>query len=634
MESATIADLEMKNDAPEHSLSSIRKFVFSCILITSLCLFTGIGMAEQFDLKVVLGIGVVVVFFLAVFLFGKVMKQAKERELAIQEHVENLELERKAQKKANKELLVAQGDLGELNSSLEQAFESLQESAIQSRERAKEIEAKSTELERLTEESDTIFNSIDNGVCLLSKNYKIGTKVSLSMYEIFVTDVLTGINFVSLMKPLITEKEAKTLADFLELQFDGKTLSKQLDKFNPLKKIEVTLNWNGDQFATKHLGFKFQRVMDGDNVGAVLVSVSDLTEAVTLENELKKSAQDQERKTAIILEMLNSGSSRLLPFLEDAEGVVTAINESLKSLESDNKGMSKEALEEVYRNIHRIKGNAGLLGLQSVAELSHEFETELSGLIGQQEVAGDQLLGSLVQLASLRELLAVYKDVSESIFDQFIGSSVQEVEEDGELVSEIKQFTETLSQETHKLVEVRTDIDTEGMTSSAIENVMSIITQCVRNSMAHGIESPESRLVNGKLARGLINIISRPVADNEEVYQLIIKDDGAGLDIESIKDRAIERNLVTREEASLMADSKAAGLIFKSGFSTTDEVTTLAGRGVGMEMIKDLVISTLKGNINMRYAKGQYMMLSIELPMRELVSDAVSDSEEMEVKIA
>ena len=54
------------------------------------------------------------------------------------------------------------------------------------------------------------------------------------------------------MQPMITEKEVKTLVDFLDLQFEGKTMTKQLDKFNPLKKIEVTLNWNGETFYFFH----------------------------------------------------------------------------------------------------------------------------------------------------------------------------------------------------------------------------------------------------------------------------------------------------------------------------------------------------------------------------------------------
>ena len=625
-------------NSPEYSLSSIRKFVFACILVTAICLFTGIGMAGDFDLKVVLGIGVVVIFFLTVFLFGKVMKQAGERELAIKEYVSALEFERKAQKAANVELQATKDGLYEMNSSLEQAFESLQQSAEDAEERAREIEGKSLELQRLTEESDTIFNSIDNGVCLLGIDRKIGNKISLSMYEIFETETLTGIDFVSLMKPLITEKEVKTLVDFLGLLFEGKTMTKQLDKFNPLKKIEITLNWNGENFSTKYLGFRFQRVMDGEGVGAVLVTVTDLTDSVILEKELKKNVEEQERKTVIIVEMLNSDYSKLAPFILEAKTEVEGINEMLKGLGGTNSGVPSNIVDEIYRTIHKIKGNASLLKLQSVVALAHDIESKLSELRGQGDLTGDQLLSSLVHLASLKAHLITYKEVSDSIFQEFAsksGNTTPVIEVAGsecEFVGKIREFASEAAIEVGKKVNLITDVDMDGMSDDYASMVMSVISQSVRNCIAHGIESPEDRLKAGKIDTGMITVVCRPSVANSGSYDLSVRDDGAGLDVDLLKERAVNIELISEEEAKSMSARRAAVLIFKSGFSTVEESTALAGRGVGMDVIKHTITNDLRGRLNMAFSKGHYMLLQCEFPVLEHPAEPKT-STEMEVAV-
>jgi len=616
---------ELTSQGPEHSLSSIRKFVFASILITSICLFTGIGMAEDFDLKVVLGIGIVVVFFLAVFLFGKVMKQAQEREDSIRSHVQRLEVERRAQKKANAELREAQISLSELNSSLEQAFESLQQSADEAEERVKEIEEQSYELERLTEEADTIFNSIDNGICLLDRNYKIGNKLSLAMYEIFETEDLAGVDFVSLMKPMISEKDLKTLSDFLELQFGGKTMTKQLDKFNPLKKIEITLNWNGEDFSTKYLGFKFQRVMEGERVGAVLVSVSDLTAAVVLENELKRSVVNQEKKTVAILEILNSKSERIVPFIKDASDEVENINLKLKELGDDNVKVTGDDIDAIYRKIHTIKGNASLIQLQSVVDLSNEIEKKLSDLRERKNISGDQLVGALVQLASFKELLGTYSEVSDTILKGVSlpdspASSVEADDEVCEFVRELRHFVEQTAHDIGKKVMLRTDIDFDGLSEEQVTKLTGIIMQAVRNSIAHGIEYPSERIKGGKIETGLISVICRPSTGYSDAFDLVVRDDGAGLDTNALKKRAVELGLITASEAESLSVAKAVGLIFKNGFTSVDEGNTLAGRGIGMDVMKHTFKEELGGKLNMGFSKGHYMMLKGVFP-KSLISN-------------
>ena len=161
----------------------------------------------------------------------------------------------------NSELAVMQDNLSQSHNELQTAYESVSEFSQDAERRAKELTELSADLTRMQEESDTIFSSVGHGLCLIDEEWKIGKQVSSAMYSIFETDTLASRSFLDLMRPLVTEKDARTLKSFLELLFNPKTSSKQLAKFNPLKSIEITLSWDGKSFVNKHLGFEFQRIM-------------------------------------------------------------------------------------------------------------------------------------------------------------------------------------------------------------------------------------------------------------------------------------------------------------------------------------------------------------------------------------
>ena len=124
--------------------------------------------------------------------------------------------------------------------------------------------------------------------------------------------------------------------------------------------------------------------------------------------------------------------------------------------------------------------------------------------------------------------------------------------------------------------------DTE-LDKTLIEAIKDPLTHIVRNCADHGIEAPGERTARGKPAEG--TIVLRAYHEGGQV-NIEISDDGGGIDPERIKLKAMERGLITQEQARQMLDREAISLVFKPGFSTAEKVTNVSGRGVGMDVVK------------------------------------------------
>lgn len=144
-----------------------------------------------------------------------------------------------------------------------------------------------------------------------------------------------------------------------------------------------------------------------------------------------------------------------------------------------------------------------------------------------------------------------------------------------------------------------------------IEAIKDPLTHIVRNSIDHGIELPEKRATSGKNPEGCIAMS----AFQEGGYVIIeIVDDGAGLNTEKIRERALQRGLISKEKALTMSEADVHRLIFAPGFSTADAVTNLSGRGVGMDVVKSSV-EKIGGQVDISSRAGAGSTIRLKIPL-------------------
>lgn len=183
-----------------------------------------------------------------------------------------------------------------------------------------------------------------------------------------------------------------------------------------------------------------------------------------------------------------------------------------------------------------------------------------------------------------------------------------------------------LSRELGKQIDLEISGEETELDKSIVEEIGDPLVHIIRNSCDHGIEDPETRRAAGKPEKGLVQL----KAYNEGNHIVVeIVDDGKGLDPDMLKQKSMEKGIITEREADTMSDKEAYGLIFKPGFSTAAKVTNVSGRGVGMDVVKTN-IEKLNGiiDIESEVGKGTVMKLKIPLTLAIIQSLLVGTQEE------
>jgi two-component system chemotaxis sensor kinase CheA len=154
-------------------------------------------------------------------------------------------------------------------------------------------------------------------------------------------------------------------------------------------------------------------------------------------------------------------------------------------------------------------------------------------------------------------------------------------------------------------------VDLEKITKAMRETIDTIVTQFIRNAVAHGLETPQERAHQGKQEQGAIAVYLSEAGDG--ALELSFRDDGAGINVEKLREAAVRIGALNAEKARVADVRQLTELIFKPGFSTHESVDEDAGRGVGLDVVRDLV-ARVRGRIHIGTAPGKYCHFRVQIP--------------------
>ncbi len=472
------------------------------------------------------------------------------------------------------------------------------------------VEQKNEELKVAKENTDNILENVTNGLFLLDKNYKIKPQYSLVLEEIFMQKDLGNKSLVKYLDKKIPGKLKTTVEEYLELMFRDDIAEKTIEKLNPLSEIELSIQTNTKKSPTlKILSLTFKRIFNNEGIiNELIVTVTDITDKLLLAKKLEKSETHSKKQMEWMFNVLHVEPVLLREFMGGVQKELRYIDNVLK--QSEKEGDYAKILEKVFRSMHLVKGNASLLDLKFFANNAHEFEEKISKIQTQPNIDGSDFVPLVLQLDDMKNILNELKDLIERISNIHEHFRPKRSYENKLFIQSLQNLINNvagdLKKET-KFIHIKFDV---GIIPYQYRlSIKEILIQLIRNAVYHGIESPDIRLSLNKSSFGSIEISS--FADNNTIG-FKFRDDGRGLRIEKLRQKAKTCGKWKETEMDKLDDKQVVEAIFFPGISTSDKAGLVAGRGVGLDLVKEK-IANLGGKIEVNSKENEYCEFIVTL---------------------
>ncbi|MDR2553690.1 MAG: hypothetical protein LBD31_11080 [Treponema sp.] len=465
----------------------------------------------------------------------------------------------------------------------------------------------------LQKERDEITAMKDNlkvGVFLMNRDHVIQGAYSKALEGIMGTDELEGIKLTDLFSASIKAKERDTLEDYFSMVLNRSFDPKMLEEINPISEFTYMIEHSGEE---KILRTSFSTVDRGHGEYFILGTVEDITAAKVLARQLAEEEEKREEEMRALFQVIQVEPRVFNDFIEDTEYEFNRINDTLKARDLS----AKDVMVDIYQSIHAIKSNALILGLDNFSGKLHQLETKIKEIRDQEEIGFENMLHVTVEIEKIMKEKDKFRDTIGRIeaFNAVAGGNRRQ---------DRYVLTETLAKACDKAAAAMNkkvkftveDLDGVVLEYGPRRIIKEVLTQLVRNSVYHGVEDPQERRAAGKDAEGHIRL---SIKYNGQRVHIRLTDDGRGLDFDRIRDKALDLKLIQQGDAG--DKNHLLQAIFAPGFSTAEEADMHAGRGIGLNLVRERV-RDLHGSIKLQTEPGKGTVFNIFIPLEAAVDKA------------
>ena len=371
----------------------------------------------------------------------------------------------------------------------------------------------------------------------------------------------------------------------------------------------------------KYIELEFRPIYEEGSkrkIDKVIMIASDKTHELELKNKLLADKES--------IEFVSKCLQNPLEFVDLIFDSTSLIQEFKFEKKSFDKG-------ELFRNFHTIKARFGQFSLKSLTNIINDiesaisneefgnieayvdtFDLELKDFVKKNRLiveAANKFLveeGNAIQVPEIIEKAQEFKDINQYI--DFVKTEY--------LLTDLKTkflryipLVDEIAERQGKAINVEISGDKILVDTNKYSNFINSSIHLFRNMVDHGIESEGERIEKTKPQKGKIKVDFKL---NDGGFEIVIQDDGQGIDPVRVKEKAIEKGLKSEEELSLIKDEKVVDMIFMPGLSTKEVVTEVSGRGVGMDAVRDEV-NKLKGEISVSSKIDEGTRFVIKLPV-------------------
>ena len=407
------------------------------------------------------------------------------------------------------------------------------------------------------------------------------------------------------------QNKREVLKKWIDKIFEGKFSFRDLNQLAP-KSFEGNKN--------KNIVLEFRPIYEEGSrrkINKVIMIASDKTHEVKLKKQLERDKESTE--------FINKCLQNPLEFVDLIFDSTTLIHE-FNHKKNDDKG-------ELFRNFHTLKARFGQFSLRSLTTSINNIETAISeedfeevkvsvrnfDLALKDFVKKNRLIveaankflvdeGNAVQVSEIIEKAQNFEAI-----DQYIDFVKNEY-----LLSDIKikferyiPLANEIAERQGKSLDFKISGDKILVDTHRYSNFINSSIHLFRNMVDHGIESEDERVEKTKPQKGNINVSFKT---NGNTFEIVLKDDGQGVDPDKIRGKALEKGLKSKEELSKIKNEEIIDMIFLPGLSTKEEVTEVSGRGVGMDAVRDEV-EKLNGEISVKSKVDEGTTFTIKLPI-------------------
>ncbi|MCG1026406.1 MAG: chemotaxis protein CheA [Dehalobacter sp.] len=357
------------------------------------------------------------------------------------------------------------------------------------------------------------------------------------------------------------------------------------------------------------------------NVVKIIPSIDELEVSDALEfNMLFVTNESQEDIRADILEISEIFDVRVMNYTLP-ESDVNPIRTEKNVEEPASMSRSKQANQPVEQNNEQPQKDVNQVHTIRVDTARMD---NLINLVGEMVITRTRLVKIGQDLQTENQSDPLVSNLNEA--NVYLGRLMNDLQESvmrlrmvpiGTIFSRYPRLVRDFCRKTGKRIELVIHGEETELDKIVIEMIGDPLTHIIRNSVDHGIEPPEERLTVGKPEAGTITLDAYHEGNH---IAIIVSDDGAGLNLDKIYKKAVEKGLISEREG--LSENDIANLIFLPGFSTADQITDISGRGVGMDVVKK-AITNLGGIVDIKTSRGAGTSMIIRLPLTLAIIQAL-----------
>ncbi|MHC1635331.1 MAG: chemotaxis protein CheA [Candidatus Methanospirareceae archaeon] len=339
-----------------------------------------------------------------------------------------------------------------------------------------------------------------------------------------------------------------------------------------------------------------------------LSELGEIVKTIPSSEDIEEENFDFEFKVIIETEAREEEVRRVFDSIADIESVEITEVKKRKDVKEEYEGGKRKEEERIRRKKGAVRSvRVSIDKLDTVIDLIGELVINKSRLM---QISKEKRIEELREVMAIQE--RIIKDLQYEAMQMRMVPVARIFEKFPKLVRDLYRAQ---GKEVEFIIEGK-DIELD---RTVLDEIVDPLLHLLRNAVDHGIEPPEERVKKGKDRKGRIRLVARRERD---YVTISVEDDGRGIEVEKVREKAVKRGLISAEEAAKLTDEEVLKFIFIPNFSTMEKVNEVSGRGVGMDVVKAM-IEEVGGSVEVHTEKDKGTRVTLKVPLTTAIIQAL-----------